>query len=117
MVGGQPGRALAPQADTAVRRASIAFVGAGLAFAAPSFALTRADQIGAPGNPASADRALNVTPETRHLNVQRGESANLYVNGQRLTWTFSGLASVVNLQDIEPGAPDVDIYVSEPNDD
>jgi hypothetical protein len=97
--------------------AALTLAGAGVAAAAPSFALTRADQIGAPGNPATADRALNVTADTRYLNVQRGESAELYVNGQRLTWNFDGLASVVNLQDIATGAPAVDIYVAEPNDD
>jgi Heavy-metal resistance protein CzcE len=87
----------------------------GVAAATPSFALTRADVIGEPGHPATADRTLRVTPDTRYLNVERGETVNLDVNGQRLTWQFDGLGSVLNLSDIARGAPDVAVYVSEPN--
>jgi Heavy-metal resistance protein CzcE len=93
-----------------------ALLAGGVAAATPSFALTKADVIGEPGNPATADRTLHVTSDTRYLNVQSGETVNLYVNGQRLTWNFDGLGSVVNLQDIAGEAPDVDVYVSEPND-
>jgi hypothetical protein len=88
----------------------------GLGAATPSFALTKADQIGEPGNPATAARTLHVNSATRVLNVKSGETVNLDVNGERLTWNFDGLGSVVKLQDIAPGAPNVQIYVSEPND-
>ena len=88
----------------------------GLGAAAPSFALTKADEIGEPGNPATAARTLHVDAGTRFLNVKSGETVNLDVNGQRVTWNFDGLGSVVRLQDIAAGAPNVRIYVSEPND-
>jgi hypothetical protein len=88
----------------------------GVAVATPSFALTKADEIGEPGTPAMADRTLHVTADTRSLNVKSGETVNLDVNGRRLTWNFDGLGRVVSLRDIVPGAPDVKIYVSEPND-
>lgn len=89
----------------------------GAAAATPSFALTKADEIGQPGSPAMADRTLHVTPDTHYLNVQSGETVNLDVNGQRATWNFDGLGMVVKLQDIVPGAPNVDVYVSpNPND-
>jgi hypothetical protein len=98
------------------RLALTALLAGGLAAATPSFALTKADEIGEPGVPALAARTLHVTAGTRYLNVKSGETINLDVNGQRLTWNFDGLGRVVRLQDIAPGAPDVKIYVSEPND-
>jgi hypothetical protein len=88
----------------------------GLGAAAPSFALTKADEVGEPGNTVTAARTLHVNAATRFLNVKSGETVNLDVNGQRLTWNFDGLGTVVRLQDIAPGAPNVRIYVSEPND-
>jgi hypothetical protein len=88
----------------------------GLAATTPSFALTKADEIGEPGNPAAAARTLHVSGGTRYLNVRSGETVNLDVNGQRVTWNFDGLGRMVQLQDIAPGAPDVKIYVSAPND-
>lgn len=94
---------------------ALSLTGAGVVAAGPSFALTKADEIGQPGNPALADRALRVSAAADDLNVQRGETVNLYANGQRVTWNFSGLEPVVSLQDIARGAPDVDVYVSEPN--
>ena len=98
------------------RIALAVLLAAGVGAAIPSFALTKADQIGEPGNPASAARTLHVNATTHFLNVKSGETVNLDVNGQRLTWNFDGLEPVVKLQDLAPGAPDVKIYVSEPND-
>jgi hypothetical protein len=94
-----------------------ALLAAGAAAATPSFALTKADEIGEPGTRANADRTLHVTADTRYLNVQSGETVNLDVNGQRTTWHFDGLGWVVKLQDIVPGAPNVDVYVAPQPDD
>jgi hypothetical protein len=85
--------------------------------ATPSFALTKADQVGEPGIPEMADRTLHLTSQTRYLNVHSGETVELDVNGRHLTWKFDGLARVVNLQDIAAGAPDVKVYVTELTDD
>ena len=85
--------------------------------ATPSFALTKADQIGEPGIPEMADRTLHVTSQTRYLNVHDGETVELDVNGQHVTWKFDGLSRVVNLQDIAAGAPDLKVYVTELTDD
>jgi Heavy-metal resistance protein CzcE len=89
---------------------------AGVAAASPSFALTQADMLGEPGNPAFADRTLEVSPSTRYLNVVQGETVTLDVNGQPVTWDFDGLAMQLSLQDIVPGAPNIQIYVREPSD-
>ena len=74
--------------------------------ATPSFALTKADQIGEPGIPEMADRTLHVTSQTRYLNVHDGETVEL-----------DGLSRVVNLQAIAAGAPEVKVYVTELTDD
>ena len=89
---------------------------AGVAGTSQSFALTKGDWVGEPGNPAFADRTLEVTSSTRYLNVVQGETVTLDVNGQPVTWDFDGLAGQVNLRDIAPGAPSVQIYVREPSD-
>jgi hypothetical protein len=89
-----------------------ALFAAGTAAATTSFALTKADEIGVPGNPAAAVRTLEVTANTRYLNVESGETVTLDVDGRRVTWSFAGLRGVVSLQDIVPGAPDVAIYVA-----
>ena len=90
-----------------------ALFSAGVAAATPSLALTRADQIGEPGSPAMADRSLHVTPGTHYLNVHPGETVNLDISGRGVTWKFDGLARVLRLQDIVPGAPDMNVYVTE----
>lgn len=86
---------------------------AGASMLTNSFALSRADELGEPAASALADRTLHVGPDTRYLNVVRGQIATLDVNGRAVTWDFDGLASRINLRDIDPGAPSVQIYVSE----
>jgi hypothetical protein len=84
-----------------------------LTAAAPSFALTKADLVGERGAPEIATRTIQVTPGTRYINVDPNETVNLNVNGQVTTWRFDGVDdSVVNLQDIVPGAPSVQVYVA-----
>jgi hypothetical protein len=90
-----------------------ALLAVGVAAATPSFALTKADQIGEPGAPEQADRTLHVTAGTHSLNVYPGETVNLDIQGRNVAWKFDGLARVVRLQDIAPGAPDVNVYVEE----
>jgi hypothetical protein len=87
----------------------------GVLTAAPSFALTPGDLVGETGASESSTRTIHVTPGTRYINVDQSETVNLDVNGQTTTWKFDGIAPVVNLQDIVPGAPGTKVYV-EPSD-
>jgi hypothetical protein len=87
----------------------------GVLTAAPSFALTPGDLVGETGASESSTRTIHVAPGTRYINVDQSETVNLDVNGQTTTWKFDGIAPVVNLQDIVPGAPGTKVYV-EPSD-
>jgi hypothetical protein len=104
---------MATKGQTMKQLVRAALFAAGVAAATPSLALTRADQIGEPGSPAMADRTLQVTPGTHYLNVHPGETVNLDIGGRGVPWKFDGLARVVRLQDIAPGAPEVNVYVTE----
>src|SRR4051794_25215068 len=92
-----------------------ALLATGVLAAAPSYALTRGDLIGESGSSDSLTRTIHVTPNTRSINVEEAETVNLDVNGQATTWKFDGIKPLVNLQDIVPGAPRVNVFV-EPSD-
>jgi len=92
-----------------------ALLATGVLTAAPSYALTRGDLIGEPGVSGNLTRTIHVTPNARAINVYYSETVNLDVNGQTTTWKFDGVKPVVNLQDIVPGAPSINVYV-EPSD-
>jgi Heavy-metal resistance protein CzcE len=88
-------------------------LGAGTAM--PSLALTLADHIGELAAPDAAARTLEVSPDTRHLNVNSGDVVRLEFNGETRTWRFNGIDAVINLRQIIPGAPDVNVYVARAN--
>jgi hypothetical protein len=90
---------------------SATLLAAGVLAAAPSFAITKADEIGERGVADGMTRTIHVTPSTPYINVSDYETVNLEVNGQTVTWKFDGLAPVINLKDIIPGAPSVYVYV------
>jgi hypothetical protein len=85
---------------------------AALTAASPSYALTKADQVGETGVSGNFTRTIHVTPSTPYINVDSSETVNLDVNGTVTTWKFDGVAPVLNLQQIIPGAPSVNVYVA-----
>jgi hypothetical protein len=91
--------------------AAAALLATGILATAPSYALTKGDLVGERGASNSYTRTFQVTPSTRHLNVDYSETVNLVVNGQTTTWKFDGIQPVVNLQDIIPGTPKIYVYV------
>lgn len=77
-------------------------------------ALTAGDLYGEPANPSYAERTIVVTPQTRSINVTRGELVKIKVGAQEFAWEFDGLAQPFELSKIAPeGALDhsVRVYV------
>jgi hypothetical protein len=83
--------------------------------ATPSFSLSLADHIGEEAATGSARRTVEVADDTRYLNVSAGEIVNLQFNGQSTTWHFTGIDPVIDLSQIIPGAPPVNVYVARAN--
>jgi hypothetical protein len=64
---------------------------------------------------ADTGRTIHVTPATKAINVEYGETVNLDVNGTTRTVRFDGSAPVQNLQSVAPGAPSIPVYVTPSN--
>ena len=78
-------------------------------------ALTTGDLYGEPATGEYADRTIVVTPQTKFINVVRGEVVKLKVGSREFTWDFDGLAKPFELSKIAPeGALDhnVRVYVA-----
>ena len=77
-------------------------------------ALTTGDLYGEPAASGSADRTIVVTPETKAINVTRGEVVKIKVGSREFNWEFDGVAKPFELNKIAPeGALDhtVQVYV------
>jgi len=75
-------------------------------------AMTNADYYGDATNPAAAVRTIVVGPNTRSVNVARGETVKIVANGQEFAWHFDGTLPTFNLKQILPqGAITQDVYV------
>jgi heavy-metal resistance protein CzcE len=78
-------------------------------------ALTTGDMYGEPATPGlAADRTIVVTPQTKAINVTRGEVVNIKVGSKEFAWEFDGIARPFELNKIAPeGALDhtVRVYV------
>ena len=79
-------------------------------------ALTAGDLYGEPATGAYApDRTIVVTPQTKFINVTRGEIVKVKVGSREFTWDFDGIARPFELSKIAPeGALDhnVRVYVA-----
>ena len=90
---------------------------AALALSAASLsanALTAGDIYGEPADATAAGRTIVVTPQTKYINVSRGEVVKLKVGSKEFAWDFDGLARPFELSKIAPeGALDhtVRVYV------
>lgn len=67
-----------------------------------AFAMTNADYYGETASPTVAMRTIIVGPNTRAVNVQRGEVAKIVVNGQEIVWDFDGTLPYFELNQIVP---------------
>lgn len=58
-------------------------------------------------------RTIEITPQTRHINVTQLESVQLKLGEQRVNWTFDTLSTrAFPLAAIVPGAGEVTVYVA-----
>jgi heavy-metal resistance protein CzcE len=78
-------------------------------------ALTTGDMYGEPAASGyAADRTIVVTPQTKAINVTRGEVVNIKVGDKEFAWNFDGVAQPFELNRVAPeGALDhtVRVYV------
>ncbi len=83
--------------------------------AAPSFALTRADQIGTPTSNL-ANRVVVLDGRTRSVNVDQGQVIQFVTNGKSFQWLFDGTSNQLKLSEIAPtdfDAPEATVYVNQ----
>lgn len=62
------------------------------------------DLYGDPASPAGAERTIVITPATRYVNVEGGETINFAVGGNQFAWTFN-VARTVHSFDLNEVAP------------
>jgi|SRR5882672_816630 len=77
-------------------------------------ALTTGDLYGEPADASVAERTIVITPQTKYINVTRGEVVKVKAGSQEFAWDFDGLARPFELNKIAPeGALDhsVRVYV------
>jgi hypothetical protein len=79
------------------------------------------DLLGDPAPPTAAERTIKITPNTRHVNVERGEIVKFDTGGKTFAWDFDTAETVLSFdlnQVAPPGTLDhkVTAYVA-PNPD
>jgi hypothetical protein len=59
---------------------------------------------GQPAPPSASEREILIDPNTRYVNVARGETVNFRVGGNTFAWQFNGVPNrrVFDLRDIAP---------------
>jgi hypothetical protein len=62
------------------------------------------DLYGQPAPAAAADRTIVITPATRHVNVEGGQTVNFIVDGKQFAWSFN-VARTVHSFDLNEVAP------------
>ena len=82
-----------------------------------SMAATNLAVLGETAPTAAANRTIAITPDTRYVNVEGGQTVKFVVGGKTFTWFFSGTANVQRFdlnQVAPPGLLDhvVTAYVS-----
>jgi hypothetical protein len=59
-----------------------------------AMAAPRLDLLGETAPAAAADRAIKITPDTKYVNVEGGQTVNFDVAGKTFTWNFDGAENV-----------------------
>lgn len=79
----------------------------------------RAKQMGAAASPAQASRSIVLTPETKWVNVKKGETIKFVAGGVEFAWTFDGYGMrPFDLREVAPGGAlsgPVTVYIAQPH--
>lgn len=79
-----------------------------------AFALTAADEYGSAAGAQRTQRTIVIDGNTRHVNVQHGETVTIRNGDMTVNWTFDGIAPAFDLMKIMPDASahKVEVYVA-----
>jgi hypothetical protein len=67
-----------------------------------SMAATSLNLFGDPSPAATADRTITITPDTKYVNVQGGQTVNFDVGGKTFAWDFDGPVTSFELNRVAP---------------
>ena len=67
-----------------------------------SMAATPLNLLGDPAPAAVADRTITITPDTKYVNVQGGQTVKFDVGGKTFAWDFDGPVTSFDLTRIAP---------------
>jgi hypothetical protein len=58
--------------------------------------------LGDPSSATTADRSIKITPDTRYVNVQGGQTVKFNDGGKTFTWVFDGPVGLIDLNQVAP---------------
>ena len=67
-----------------------------------SMAATPLNLLGDPAPAAVADRTITITPDTKYVNVQGGQTVKFDVGGKTFAWDFDGPVTSFDLNRVAP---------------
>ena len=67
-----------------------------------SMAATPLNLLGDPAPAAAADRTITITPDTKYVNVQGGQTVKFDVGGKTFAWDFDGPVTSFDLNRVAP---------------
>ena len=67
-----------------------------------SMAATPLKLLGDPAPAAAADRTITITPDTKYVNVQGGQTVKFDVGGKTFAWDFDGPVTSFDLNRVAP---------------
>lgn len=84
-----------------------------LTFSAAAAPTYRVDLLGDPAPPTAATRTVEITPDTRYVNVEGGDTVQFLVGDKTFTWHFDVARTIssFNLQQIAPDLLDHSVMV------
>jgi hypothetical protein len=67
-----------------------------------SMAAPSRNLLGDPSTPMAASRSITITPDTKYVNVEGGQTVQFDEGGRTFTWNFDGPAESFDLNRVAP---------------